>query len=195
MTHSNVWHRTYVQSTPLTHSHAWHASFLRVTSLIQMCDIGRTFNLPPWLFPLCDMTHSHVQHNSFLRVIWLTEMCGIGRTFTLPPRSIPMCDMTHFNVWYDSFKYMTWNVRSNPWLKRFHVWHDSLMCVTWLIHVCDMTRAAFPTQLFCVRHLYEGHDSSKWEIWGTPQFSHGVSYKFYFSLCCSLYDTKLFVCM
>jgi len=56
---------TYVQSTPLTHSHVWHVSFLRVTWLIQMCDIGRTFNLPPWLTPMRDMPHFYVWHHSF----------------------------------------------------------------------------------------------------------------------------------
>jgi len=61
MTHSYVWHDSFVWATCLTrtwamtHSYVWHDSFICVT----------------WLIHMCDMTHLYERHVSLDRVPWL----------------------------------------------------------------------------------------------------------------------------
>ena len=106
MTHSYVWHDSFVCVTWLiytcgvTHSYVWHNSFTRVT----------------WLIHVCNMTHSHVWHGSFICMTWL----------------IHLCDMTHSRVWHDSFTHVTWLIHMCD-MTDSYVWHDSFILVTWLI--------------------------------------------------------------
>ena len=57
----------------MTHSYVWHDSFICVTWLIHMCDKTRSyvwhdsFVCVTWLIRMCDMTHSYVWHDSFLK--------------------------------------------------------------------------------------------------------------------------------
>ena len=99
MTHSYVWHDSFICVTWLihmcgmTHSYVWQDSFICVTWLIRMCDVTHvyvwhdSFICVTWLIHVCDMTHSYVRRGSFVCVMWL----------------IHMCDMTHSYVWHGSF--------------------------------------------------------------------------------------------
>jgi len=75
MTHSCVWHYSFVRMTwfirvcDVTLSYVWHDSFVRVT----------------WLIRVCDMTHSYVWHDSFIN--YVRVMC---------------VDMTPSYVWHDT---------------------------------------------------------------------------------------------
>jgi len=66
----------------ITHSHVWHHSFICVTWLIHMCDMTHSYvwHVPficvTWLMHACDMTHSYVWHDSFMCVTWLIHMCN-----------------------------------------------------------------------------------------------------------------------
>jgi len=121
----------------MTHSYVWHDSFICVTWLNHMCDIH-----------MCDTTHSYVWHDSFI-CAWLIHMCDMTRSrvrhsyvwhdsFICVTWLIHMCDMTHSHVWHDS---LIWHEHTSP-----H-WADHQLCdttpfigVTWLNLMCDMTQ-------------------------------------------------------
>ena len=113
----------------MTHSHVWHDSFICATWLIHMCDMTHShvwhdsFTCGTWLIHVCDMIHSRVRHDSFICVTWLVHVC----------------DMTRSRVRHDSFKCMTWLIHMFDMIHS-HVRHDSFICGTWLIHMCDMTQ-------------------------------------------------------
>jgi len=104
MTHSYVWHDTFVCVTwlihmrDMTHWYVWHDSLICVT----------------WLIRMRDVTHSYVWHDSFLRVPWL----------------IHTCDMTHSNAWHDSFIRVTWLILTCA-TTHSYARHDSFICVTY----------------------------------------------------------------
>jgi len=80
----------------MTHSYVWHDSFICLTWLIHVCDMTHSyvwhdsFICVIWLIHICDATHPYVWHDSSICVTWL----------------IHMCDMTHSYVWYDSSIYV-----------------------------------------------------------------------------------------
>ena len=121
MTHSQVWHDSFVRVTWLihtcimTHAYVGHDSFTRVTWLIHTC--GSASQRPLEMTCVCDMTHSYVWRNSFIRVTW----------------RIHTCDMAHSYVWQ----------RDKPTIspRNMCVWHDAFICVTGPIHMCDMTHS------------------------------------------------------
>ena len=49
----------------MTHSYVWHDSYVRRDS----------FTCVTWLIHTCDMTHSSVWHDSFMSVTWLVHVC------------------------------------------------------------------------------------------------------------------------
>jgi len=67
----------------MTHSCLWHDSFIRVTWPVHMCDTHMThlcvwhesFICVTWLIYGCDMTPSYVWHDSFMGVTWGLHMC------------------------------------------------------------------------------------------------------------------------
>ena len=67
MTHSYVWHDSFIRVTwfihkcTMTHSYVCHDSFIYVTCLICMRD----------------MTRSYVWHDSFIHVTWLIHTCKL----------------------------------------------------------------------------------------------------------------------
>jgi len=99
MTHSYVWHDSFICVTwlihmcDMTHSYVWHDSFICVVSLTYMCD----------------MTHSYVWRDPFICVTWPIHMCGITHlyvwhdSFICVTRLFHRCDMTHSYVWHDLF--------------------------------------------------------------------------------------------
>ena len=124
------------QVCDMTHSYVWHDSFINVTWLIHKCDMTHSYvwqdsSIYPqspcasstsgvprcvtWLIHMCDMTHLYVWHDSSINVTWL----------------IHRCDMTHSYMWQDSFIYP----QSPCALSTSGV----LGCMAWLAHMCDMT--------------------------------------------------------
>jgi len=110
----------------MTHSCVWHDSFMCVTWLIHVCDMTHAMcdmthscawhdsvKCVTWLSHVCDMTHSYVWHDSFICVTWL----------------IHVCDMTHSYSWHDSFICVTWLFHVCD-MTHSCVWHDSFICVT-----------------------------------------------------------------
>ena len=79
----------------MTHSYVWHDSFICVTWLIHMCDMTHSY-----VWHDSFMTHSYVWHDSFICVTWLIHMCDMTHSWL-----IRMCDikMTYSYVWHDSF--------------------------------------------------------------------------------------------
>jgi len=140
----------------MTHSYVWHDSFICVTWLIHMCDMTHSyvwhdaFICVTWLIHMRGMTHSYVWHDSFICVTWLIHMCGMTHSyvwhdsFICVTWLIHMCDMTHSYVWHDSFICVP-NASCQKYIA--HVWHAWFVCVSRLIHMCDMT------------HSYAWHDS------------------------------------
>ena len=73
----------------MTHSYVWHDSFICVTWLNHVCHMTHSyvwrgsFACVTWLNHICDMTHSYVHHDPLICATWL----------------IHMCHMTHAHVW------------------------------------------------------------------------------------------------
>jgi len=86
ITHSYVWHDSFILEKCLIHmwdmphSHVRHDSFIRDTQRIHTCVPGMplcAIASVTWLIHMCDMTHSHVWHahsyvwhDSFICVTW-----------------------------------------------------------------------------------------------------------------------------
>ena len=118
MTHSCVWHDSFMCVTwlihmcDMTHSCVWHYSFIYVTWLIHMCDMTHSYVLRV----SCDMTYPYVYHDS-----------------------IHVCDMTHLYIWhthscvpYDAFMCVAWlmhmhgSCHTHKRVTRY-LWHDSFI--------------------------------------------------------------------
>jgi len=122
-------HYSCIYLFDMTHSYVWHDSFICVTWLIHMCDMTHSLVRLMWSIHTCDMTHS------FICVTWLMHsfvwwLDPIIRVTWL----IHMCDMIDLYVWHVSFIHLF--IRSINTCDMTH----SFICVTWLIHMCDMTR-------------------------------------------------------
>jgi hypothetical protein len=108
----------------LTHSCVWHDSFICVTRLIHMCDMIHwcvwhvSFISVTWLIHVCDMTDSYVWHDWFMCVTWF----------------IHMCDVTHSYVWHDSFMCVTWLIHIHAVACLWHVEH--YQCMLSYIFIC-----------------------------------------------------------
>ena len=63
-----------IHKCDMTHSYVWHDSFICVTWLIHMCDMTPShvwhdsFLCMTWLLHMCDMTHQYVWHDSSICV-------------------------------------------------------------------------------------------------------------------------------
>jgi len=166
MTHSYVWHDSFICVTWLIHtcnmtpSYVWHDSFSASLgqSLTRPFHARLTFSgphAPAAAGVLYDMNHSCMT--------WLVHMSTTNSCVTWLIHvwhDSLKCDMTHscvtwlIRVWndsfYDSFMY---NMTRSCVNRLTHVWHDSFMCVPWLIHMCNMT------------HSYVWHDSFTCVTW------------------------------
>jgi len=110
----------------MTHSHVWHDSFMCVTWLIHMCDMTHPwvwrdwFICVTWFNHVRDMTHAYMWHDSCTLVTWL----------------IHMCDMTHSYVWHDSFICVTWLIHMCDMTHSYNTGApDVLVCDIWMSHV------------------------------------------------------------
>ena len=153
MTHSYVWHDSFICVTWLIHmcdmaiSYVWRVTrpILPLTRLIYLCDVrSGVIICGTWLFHMCDMTHSYVWHDSFVCVTRLTHTC----------------DMTHSYAWPDELTCVTWLIHitdtytcTGHWMRSSGFY--SLICVTGLIHMCAHIRDStysyvWPDWLTCV---------------------------------------------
>ena len=91
----------------MTHSCVWHDSFMCVTWLIHVWDMIHScvwhdpFMCVTWLIHVCDMTHSCVWHDSFTCVTWLIHVCDLTRVshyHTSEKSCLKMGHVTHMNV-------------------------------------------------------------------------------------------------
>jgi len=143
MSHTSMSHVTHMNESchmcDMTHSYVWHDSFMCVTWLIHMCDMTHwyvwhdSFRTLPELksppvtpnvrlaFHVCHMTHSY--DTAFTCVTWL----------------IPMCHMTHSYVWHDSLICVTWLIRMRD-MTHSYVRHDFLDTAMRHIKVTRMDR-------------------------------------------------------
>jgi len=148
----HVWHDWFwlagltseVRVCDMTHSYMWHDSFICVTWLIHMCDMTHSyvwhdsFICVTWLIHawkasfVCDMRHvTHLScvtcpipmwHDSLWHSVWHDS-----------------CDL---HMWHDSF-----NMTHHKWHDSFNMWHDSsyvtwlivTFCVTWLMRPSYVT--------------------------------------------------------
>jgi len=170
MTHSYVWHDSFICVTwlihmcDMTHSSVWHDSFICVTWLHLL--LSRRTWPATWLIHMCDITHAYVWHHSFICVTWLIRMCGMTHLYVWQNACIcvtwliHMCDMTHSNAWHDSFISVTW-LHLYCCRRDYGLWRDSSICVQWLIqknlHLCDLTHSTkciCEMPGLCVSHIH-----------------------------------------
>jgi len=96
MTHSYVWHDSFICVTWLvhmcnmTHSHVWHDSFMCVTlagwSAWCVCGCGCGCGCGCVGYGVCvcvcvSCAQTHVWHDSFICVTWLVHMCDMTRSY------------------------------------------------------------------------------------------------------------------
>jgi len=99
MPHSNIY--------AMTHSCVWHASFIHVTWLIHTCDrlssckYRGAFICVTSLIHICGMTLSHKWQNSFIRVTCHVRTCGMANSYVWPA----------VYVWHDVYCCATWLIR------------------------------------------------------------------------------------
>jgi len=141
----------------MTHSCVWHGSFLCLTWLIHVCDMTHSYVWHDsfcvwhdslicltWLIHVCDMTHSYVWthscvwHDSFICVTWLIHLCDITHPFVWHDSLTRVtdsfiCDMTPSTstlMWHDTFTSMTWLLKMYD-MTPSHVQHCSFVCRNW----------------------------------------------------------------
>jgi len=114
----------------MTHSYVWHDSFICVTWLIHMCDMTQSYVWTDlsicvtWLIQTCGMTYLYVWHVWYH---WLICVTWLNLRF----------DMTHpyagLNASCDMASLVNMCDVTSP-----NVWHDVFTCVARLIRMCDM---------------------------------------------------------
>jgi len=151
MTHSCVWHDSFIYMTWLIHmcdvtnSHVWSDAFIRVIWLIHVWHTNTSYAWHDpfirviWLIHMCDTTNSYVWHASFMCVIWLIHMRDMAHMCDM---SHSMCDVNltvrrYLSVRHDSFIRMTCLIHRIWLMTHSYVWHDSFnMCVTYDAFIC-----------------------------------------------------------
>jgi len=157
----------------MTHSYMWHDSFICVTWLIHMCDMTHSyvwhdsFICVTWRIHMYDMTHSHVWNNSFICAPWLTHMCDTTHShwWHIPcPMSCDtthsyMCDMTLSHAWHiacTSHMRIIHVTRMNE-KRQIHQPHKSIMS-----HSQTSQTAEFGSTSTCACHTRERVMSHSW---------------------------------
>jgi len=138
----------------LTHTYVWHASYICVTWLIHMCDLTHSYVWPDsFICVTCLM---------YLMMLLLAHFDVLHDEDKLLcfKRLIRLCDITHTFMWHDSYSYTCtwwrccWPILTCCMMKTSCLaWRDSYVCVTWLIQMCDVT------------HTYVWHASYKCVTW------------------------------
>jgi len=187
MTHSYVWHDSFVRVTwlihtfDITHSQAWLDSFIRVAWLIHTCGVTHSYvtRLACLAHGCGNMTHScmrwHLEEIDILK----TELCGILTRICR--------DMTHsawntnpqfhtcqnFSFWSFFWYFGTFCLFCLPFLPSFGG-RDSFSKsknsrrarVTWLIDTCEMTPSYVWRDSFIrVTWLIHACNMTHWYMW------------------------------
>jgi len=129
MTHSYVWHDSFICVTwlihmcDMTHSYVSHDSFIRVTCLIHMCDMTYTSSIcETWLIS----ENLIIIVNGAIRVIYkLIYMWHEPRPTHMRKRKR---FRAHPYAWYDAYSVNEW-VMSHVWMS--HVTHMNESCHVW----------------------------------------------------------------
>jgi len=126
MTHSYVWHDSFIFVTcivhmcDMAHSYVRHDPVTCVTRPINMCNTTHSYGwhdslmCATWPIHTCEMTHVYVQHDPFTRVTWPTHMCDVHHSYMRHARPI---HTNHLSVWHDTSIPVTWqntHTHSNP---------------------------------------------------------------------------------
>ena len=97
--HTREWGAWHIRMCDMTHSYLWHASFICVTWLIHISDMPHSY---VWhdsfisltcLIHMCDMTHSYLWHASFICVTWLIYISHIRMS------RMTRCETCHTYEW------------------------------------------------------------------------------------------------
>jgi len=96
----------------MTHSYVWHDSFICGTWLIHMCDMTHTYVwhnsyiCGTWLIHTCYMTHSYAGHDSYIYVTGLIHVCDMN-TY----ERVKSCISESCHVWMShvSYECVVWN--------------------------------------------------------------------------------------
>jgi len=141
----------------MTHSSVWHDSFIRIIQLMHMSQthwvmIHGVCHVPieSWLvLHWCDMSHLRVRRDAFTRATWLIHTCDVTHSTArhdsciqqITDDSHHVCDVTHSCVWHDWFTRATCLIYTTD-CRRFtsRVWYDSSTSyVRHRHHMCKMT--------------------------------------------------------
>ena len=152
----------------MTHSCVWHDSFMCVTWLIHVCDM--THSDAKALLrhgSISLLGHESVYSLSLysLSVYSSHSKIGLpcrGLAHTYPVvwcmcvqlcvSSVHVCDRARLDTLY-----VTWHI---------DMWRDTLTCATWHIHVCDRSHKRGHTIYMCdVTRIYMGHASLTYGTW------------------------------
>jgi len=145
--------RLWVTRNDMTHSYVWHDSFVRVTWLIRTCDMTHSyvwhdsFIRVTWLIRTCDMTHLYVWHDSFVFVTWHDSFIRVTWL-------VHTSNMTRAYVWQDAFMFVTWRIHMCD-MTYSYLWNVTCLmqwcavasltgsreCVTWLSCIHYMTNS------------------------------------------------------
>jgi len=178
MSHSHEWvmsHRRHFSmcddECDMTHSCVWHDSFIRVIWLIHVCDMTHSCVWHDssvgvaWL-TICDMTHQSAD------ALWIGALFpSTSWSVTHDARAtwlLRTCDMTPSYVRYDSFVRATEPMHiSSIVAERCGAESRWFICVVRFIHTCDMTHS-YVRQDQCVSVVLLSRDLEIClsEMWG-----------------------------
>jgi len=123
----------------MTHSYVWHDSFMRVTWLIHMCDMTHPYvsqEQYQWAKSIttCEMTHSYVWCDVF---IFVAGAISMGEEYYSVSCTSLICVTWHIRMCRRS----SINVRRvllaiSTGEEYYYVWCNSFICVTWLFDIC-----------------------------------------------------------
>ena len=187
----------------MTHSCVWHDSFIRVTWLVHTCDIdpmqcsissrciiyvthmNESCLMCEWVMLYIRMSHvthifrvkcivprsmSYAGDHSFICATWRIHMCDMTQSyvqhvsFTCATWFVKTCDMTHVSVQHDSFIRVTWLIRmcnmNVMWdMIYLYMQRDSCIYMTLRIDICDMLHLSFLC-VTCIMHMHITHHDS-----------------------------------
>jgi len=126
----------------MTHSYMWHDSFIYVTWLIHICDMTHSYMWHDSF--ICDMTHSYMWHDSFLYVTWLIRVCDLTHSCAWRGLYLHRCFLQHLHLCE------TWLFRMSD-MTHSYVRHESFTCGTWLIRMTSSFGIYAITEILGVR--------------------------------------------
>jgi len=126
MTHSYVWHATFIcvpwliHMCAMTHSYVWHDSFICVTGIIRMCVVIST-GKHEWVMSLSSSTFMlEITHMNYYYSGKIEIKVELDR------------EMTHSYVWWNSFTCVIWFIYL--FFPLSCLGNNSLICVTGINH-------------------------------------------------------------